>query len=88
MLLALDNAFAASCVNLLSPESKLPWHEHFDDEEDHVFISGNGFYLDKNLNRYPVKAGDIAFCLKGEGHGVENPGPEALLWGAVIVRRT
>jgi mannose-6-phosphate isomerase-like protein (cupin superfamily) len=83
--LAAGSALAASGVNRLEPGSALPWHEHRDDEEAHVFISGRGFYIDKDRVRHPVKAGDIAFCLKGEGHGVENPGPEPLLWGAVIV---
>jgi quercetin dioxygenase-like cupin family protein len=83
--LARGSVFFASGVNLLAPGSVLPWHEHHDDEEAHVFISGNGIYLDKDRVRHPVKAGDIAFCLKGEGHGVENPGPEPLLWGVVIV---
>lgn len=83
--LAPGSVLAASGINRLEPGSILPWHEHHDDEEAHVFISGQGFYLDKDRVRHAVKAGDIAFCLKGEGHGVENPGPEPLLWGAVIV---
>jgi mannose-6-phosphate isomerase-like protein (cupin superfamily) len=80
-----NSSFLHSGVNLLLPGSVLPWHEHLHDEEAHIFISGNGFYLDRDKVRHPVKTGDMAFCLQGEGHGVENPGPEPLVWGAVII---
>ncbi len=81
-----DSSFIASGINALLPGGVIPWHEHANDEEVYIFISGSGFYMDNNQVKHPVKAGDTAFCLKGEKHGLENPGPEPLLFGAVIAK--
>ena len=81
-----NSRFSGVGVNQLMPNSVIPWHPHPTDEEVYFFVSGNGFYVDNGKVKHPVKCGDAAVCLKGEGHGLENPGPEPLLFVAVIAK--
>ncbi|MDR2503413.1 MAG: cupin domain-containing protein [Deltaproteobacteria bacterium] len=85
--LSAESAFWASGVNRIDPGEAIPWHEHAEDEEVYFIISGEGVYLDNEKKAHKVKAGDVTFCLKGEKHGLENPGPASLLFGAAIVKK-
>lgn len=81
-----ESPFIASGVNTLMPGAAVPVHTHENDEEVYFFISGNGLYIDNKGVKHPVGPGDAAFCLRGESHGLENPGPGTLTFGAAIAR--
>lgn len=82
-----DSPFIASGVNTLMPGAAIPVHTHANDEEVYFFISGKGLYIDNNGTEHQVTQGDTAFCLRGEKHGLKNPGPEPLLFGAAIAQK-
>ncbi|MCL1915281.1 MAG: cupin domain-containing protein [Desulfovibrionaceae bacterium] len=82
-----ESPFTALMVNQLPAGFVIPWHEHTEDEEIYVIISGLGLYLDNEKKAHEVKGGDVAICLKGEKHGLENSGPDPLIFGAVIARK-
>lgn len=84
--LAPGSPFIASGVNSILPGSGIGLHTHADDEEAYFIISGQGDYLDNEGRRHRVKAGDVAYCCKGERHGLENTGSEPLVFGAVIAK--
>ncbi|MDL2285527.1 cupin domain-containing protein [Desulfovibrio sp. OttesenSCG-928-F07] len=81
-----QSSFIASGVNALLPGAAIEWHIHPEDEEVYIIISGTGEYYDNSKTAYTVGCGDVAFCLKGEGHGLKNTGTEPLLFGAAIAR--
>lgn len=84
--LAPGSPFVASGINSIMPGASIGVHKHVLDEEVYVIISGSGHYIDNDGKRHPVKAGDIAYCCKGEEHGMENTGSEPLVFGAVIAK--
>lgn len=84
--MAPGSAFVASGVNILQPGGSLGVHKHAEDEEAYFIISGQGEYIDNDGKRHRVEGGDAAFCCKGESHGLENTGPEPLLFAAVIAK--
>ena len=69
---------------VLEPGCSIGYHVHEHDSELFYFIKGNGIYND-NGTEVEVKAGDVAICPVGEGHGVANKTDEVLEFVAVIV---
>jgi mannose-6-phosphate isomerase-like protein (cupin superfamily) len=84
--LAPDSPFNAVGVGTLNPGTALHYHQHLEDEEFYAIISGRGIYVDNEGKKHPVKSGDVTFCLRGEKHSLENPGPEPLVFCGVIVK--
>lgn len=82
--LAANSLFIGSGINALEPGASIGVHQHVEDEELYVIISGEGEYIDNAGKHHPMKPGDISFCLKGESHGLVNTGSDLLVFGAVI----
>ena len=55
-------------------------HRHHK-EEVYLFVRGEGF-VSVDGQRYPVKAGDVAYIPPDALHSVANETPEELLWAA------
>ena len=84
--LAKTSPFIGSGINALEPGASIGVHQHVEDEELYVIISGEGDYIDNDGKRHAMKPGDIAFCLKGESHGLVNTGSDLLVFGAAIAK--
>jgi quercetin dioxygenase-like cupin family protein len=64
-------------------KSEHQWHRHENAEEFAYITKGEGIVLDGD-NEIPVKAGDIAFHLKGQWHGFRNTSDTVeaeMIWG-------
>ena len=68
----------------LEPGCSIGFHVHDKDAELFYFVRGTGEYND-NGEIVTVKAGDVAICPTGTGHGIANTGDENLELVAVIV---
>lgn len=68
----------------LEPGSSVGPHVHKEDEELYLIVSGQGLYIKNDGSAEPVGPGDLTMTRKGERHGLENTGPEPLVFIAVI----
>lgn len=68
----------------LNPGCSIGYHIHEKDAELFYFLTGTGAYSD-NGTVVDVKAGDVAICETGHGHGITNTGEDVLEFVAVIV---
>ena len=68
----------------LEPGSSIGYHIHEKDAELFYFLTGTGTYSD-NGTVVDVRAGDVAICETGHGHGITNTGKDVLEFVAVIV---
>ena len=69
---------------VLEPGCSIGYHVHEGDSELFYFLKGTGIYND-NGTEVEVKAGDVAICPPGTGHGIANRSDEVLELVAVIV---
>ena len=51
----------------IEPNCTLGFHEHHGETETYYILSGEGSYNDGEKS-YPVKAGDVTFCVHGTDH--------------------
>lgn len=76
---------ARLCARLiLEPGTSIGFHEHVDEEEVFVVLSGSGRLTDAGAEDL-VHAGDTILTGAGAGHAIEAVGTEALELFAVIV---
>ena len=68
----------------LDPGCSIGYHVHETDAELFYILAGTGAYSD-NGTVTEVKAGDVAICETGHGHGLTNTGADALEFVAIIV---
>ncbi|MBR6797333.1 MAG: cupin domain-containing protein [Opitutales bacterium] len=69
----------------LKPGCSIGYHEHHGESETYYILSGTGTYNDNGEIR-SVAPGDVTFTPSGQGHGLENTGPENLVFIALILR--
>lgn len=81
------SALVSSGVNILPPGTSVGFHVHKETEEVYFILSGRGTYIDNEGVRHQVKAGDAAFCYRGESHGLENDSADPLCFAAVIAAK-
>ncbi|MDR3230557.1 MAG: cupin domain-containing protein [Synergistaceae bacterium] len=80
------SAFQVLASQTLTPGSSVGYHQHTENEELYVILSGNGtFYDDGNVSK-PVGPGDMTLTLKGQSHGLANTGTEPLVFLAAIAK--
>lgn len=60
------------------------YHVHQGNAEAYYILSGEGIYDDNGTVR-TVKAGDVTYTPSGKGHGLENKGPNDLVFVALII---
>ena len=72
-----------SCIQL-NPGCSIGYHIHEKDAELFYFLNGTGVYSDNGTD-VEVRAGDVAICETGHGHGITNTGKDVLEFVAVIV---
>ena len=78
--------FTMAAEMTLAPGHSLGVHAHDDNEEIYVVLSGQGDYTDENGVVHHLSAGDTTLTRRGQSHGIANPGPEPLVFLAVIAR--
>ncbi|MDR1733209.1 MAG: cupin domain-containing protein [Synergistaceae bacterium] len=71
----------------LPPGSSLGYHQHTDNEELYVILSGKGTFYDEGKVAKTVGPGDMTLTLKGQSHGLVNTGSEPLVFLAVIATK-
>jgi mannose-6-phosphate isomerase-like protein (cupin superfamily) len=68
----------------LEPGSSIGYHQHDNETEYFIFISGTGVAVD-NGEEFPIQAGDVMITGNGGAHSVENTGSVPLVFNAIIV---
>jgi mannose-6-phosphate isomerase-like protein (cupin superfamily) len=68
----------------LEPGSSIGYHQHDNETEYFIILSGNGTVND-NGKEAPVKAGDVIITGNGASHSIKNSGSVPLVFNAVIV---
>lgn len=77
-----QTAHARSTLWCLRPGQRIAPHVHAGDHIWTVF-EGKGFYLSEDLAPQPIGPGTVLVAPAGESHGVENAGPEGLVFLSV-----
>jgi mannose-6-phosphate isomerase-like protein (cupin superfamily) len=73
------------CVRMtLAPGSSIGYHDHVNEEEVYVVVSGTGIVTEDG-QRFPVAAGDTILTGNGAGHSIEAAGTEPLVILATIM---
>jgi mannose-6-phosphate isomerase-like protein (cupin superfamily) len=80
------SAFQMVSTMTLQPGCSMGYHQHPDNEELYVFLSGEGTFYDDGKTAVHVGPGDTTLTLKGQSHGVENTGTDPLVFLAAIVK--
>ncbi|MDL2298323.1 cupin domain-containing protein [Synergistaceae bacterium OttesenSCG-928-D05] len=70
----------------MEPGATIGYHQHAEDEEVYIVLSGEGIYIEEN-ERVPAKPGDVFLCRKGNSHGLENTGGKPLILAAAIAKK-
>lgn len=71
----------------LAPGHSIGYHQHQNNEDTYIIVSGEGVFKDKDGREVKVKAGDVTIVRKGEGHGLANTGSEPLVFIDVIAEQ-
>ena len=69
---------------VLKPGCSVGSHTHQGDMEVCYFLSGRGFVVEDGRET-AVSAGDLNVVRAGENHEIRNPGPEDLVYLAVVL---
>ncbi len=80
------SAYQVLASQTLTPGSAVGYHEHLDNEELYVILSGRGTFFDNDNQGVPVGPGDMTLTLKGQSHGLSNTGTEPLVFLAAIAK--
>lgn len=80
------SAYQAVASQTLMPGSVLGYHQHTENEELYVILSGYGTFLDENRQERQVGPGDMTLTLKGQSHGLANTGNAPLIFLAAIAK--
>ena len=68
----------------LPPGSSIGNHNHENECEYYIILSGNGT-VDDNGKEVPVKTGDVTVTSSGDSHSITNTGTVPLVFIAIIV---
>jgi mannose-6-phosphate isomerase-like protein (cupin superfamily) len=82
-----DSAYQVVAFQTLTPGSGLGYHQHENNEELYVILSGQGTFIDNGNVEKLVGPGDMTLTLKGESHGLTNTGNEPLRFLAAIAKK-
>jgi mannose-6-phosphate isomerase-like protein (cupin superfamily) len=80
------SAFQVVAKQVLAPHSSIGYHEHVDNADMYIILSGKGVYTDENKKEIAVAPGDITLCGRGQSHALANPGNEPLAFIAVMAK--
>jgi len=81
------SAFQVAVSQSLAPGSGIGYHQHADNEELYVILSGNGIFIDEGNVEKQVGPGDMTLTLKGQSHGLTNTGNEPLRLLAIVAKK-
>ena len=68
----------------LMPCDSVGLHEHVDNEDNLLIVSGTGTFMDETGREYEIKAGDMTICRSGHSHAISNSGQSPLVFFCVI----
>jgi mannose-6-phosphate isomerase-like protein (cupin superfamily) len=80
------SAFQLLSHMTLQPGCSIGRHQHIDNEELYVILSGEGTFTDDDGATTRVSPGDMTLTLKGQSHGIENTGHAPLEFLAAIAK--
>ena len=80
------SAFQMTALQVLEPGNGVGYHQHVDNAELYVILSGKGTFIDEGNVEKPVGPGDMTLTLNGQSHGITNTGNEPLRFLAVIAK--
>ncbi len=83
---AAGESFSMAAEMALMPGHSIGVHTHDSNEEIYVILSGQGDYTDEHGMVHRLSAGDMTLTRQGQSHGMANPGPDPLVFLAVIAR--
>ena len=69
---------------ILYPQTIIGFHQHKDEEEAYYVLKGQGYFINSQKERIPVKAGDVCLMEKGRSHGMENLNDEEMEMIAIV----
>lgn len=69
---------------IIHPETIINYHQHTGEAEAYYILKGDGFFINNEQERIPVKAGDVCLIEVGQGHGMENPYDETMEMMALV----
>ena len=78
--------FTMAAEMTLAPGHSLGAHTHENNEEIYVILSGLADYTDELGAVHRLSAGDMTLTRRGQSHGIANPGPDPMIFLAVIAR--
>lgn len=81
-----DSALQVIGILKLEPGDSVGFHQHKENEETYIFISGTGLYKDNDEKEYDVGPGDMTVTSKGQFHGLTNTSKEPLVFVGVIAK--
>lgn len=64
----------------LQPGDSIGFHQHKNNEDAYIIVSGVGTFTDSDGQSHQVKAGDVTIARKGQSHGLANTGKEPLVF--------
>lgn len=71
----------------LQPGDSIGFHQHKNNEDAYIIVSGVGTFTDSDGQSHQVKAGDVTIARKGQSHGLANTGKEPLVFIDVIAEQ-
>ncbi|WP_096437049.1 cupin domain-containing protein [Alteribacter populi] len=58
---------------IINPQTTIGYHQHIGEAETYYVLKGEGFFINSQKERIPVKPGDVCSIEVGQSHGMENP---------------
>lgn len=68
----------------LEPGASLGYHDHIDEGEIYYILEGAGDFYTSPTDSIPVKAGDMTYLHKDQGHSITNTSDDDLLMLAIV----
>lgn len=57
---------------IINPQTTIGYHQHIGEAETYYVLKGQGFFINNQKERIPVKPGDVCSIEVGQSHGMEN----------------
>ena len=71
----------------LQPGDSIGMHQHENNEDSYIIVSGEGVFTDSAGKETPVKAGDVTIARPGDSHALKNTGKDPLIFLDIIAQR-
>lgn len=69
---------------VLEPGNSVGMHQHDNDEDVYLIVSGEATFTDDDGTEYVLHTGDMTICRDGKSHAIANNGIESLEYFVVL----